>query len=323
MIHVVVTSARVAAGLMTVTAWDVLRGAERVVSHDVRDPIAKAVAAAGVKLSEVPEISSTSQHLQLLRSLASPEHDVVWLAPSGDGAADGDLSNQLLAEIAAAPDAEIVHGSYDLPGAGVIALVAVMDRLRADCPWDREQTHLSLARYLVEEAYETLEAIETGDRSHLREELGDLLLQAVFHARLAAEHPEDPWDIDDVARGVVTKLVHRHPHVFAGLDVADAAQVEANWDRLKAQEKQRSSVLAGVPTAMPALGRAEKLLRRAATVGLAGVDVPVGEGAVGVLGDALFDLARRAQSQGLDPEQALREAIGRFSDAVHRAANRT
>ena len=139
-----------------------------------------------------------------------------------------------------------------------------MDRLRADCPWDREQTHRSLATYLLEETYETLEAIDTwdatGDDRDLVEELGDLLLQVVFHARVASERHPDGFDIDDVAGGICDKLVHRHPHVFAGLEVADAAEVDRNWERLKAAEKQRSHVLEGVPLALPALALADKVL---------------------------------------------------------------
>jgi len=320
MIHVVVTSARVAPGLMTAAAWDVLRGAELVVSHDRADSVAMAVAAAGVAVHELPEISGSSEPLRLLRELTAPYSELAFLLTStGDPAMAPDTYATLLTAASAASDAQVVHGSHDLPGGALVDLVALMDRLRTACPWDHEQTHQSLARHLVEETYETLEAIETGDRTHLREELGDLLLQVIFHARLAAEDPDDPWDIDDVARGIITKLVHRHPHVFAGLDVADVAQLEVNWETLKAREKQRDSLLTGVPATLPALARAEKLLGRVARAGLIDVDVVRGEGPVGALGDALFDLARRARQQGIDPEQALRAAIGRFSAAVRRA----
>ena len=320
MIHVVVTSPRVAPGLMTATAWDVVRGVERVASSDRADPVAMAVAAAGVAVYEVPEISGSSEPLRLLRELATPGADLAFLLTStGEPAMSPGAYVGLLTTAAEATDAQVVHGSHDLPGGALVDLVALMDRLRTACPWDREQTHQSLARHLVEETYETLEAIETGDRTHLREELGDLLLQVIFHARLAAEDPDDPWDVDDVARGIVTKLVHRHPHVYAGLDIADVAQLEVNWETLKAQEKRRNSVLTGVPASLPALARAEKLLGRVARAGLIDVDVASGEGPVGALGDELFDLARRARQKGLDPEQALRAAIGRFSAAVRRA----
>jgi XTP/dITP diphosphohydrolase len=156
------------------------------------------------------------------------------------------------------------------PGARLLDLVAVMDRLRSPggCPWDAEQTHRSLAPYLLEETYETLEAIDSGDRDHLREELGDLLLQVVFHARVAAEDPEDPWTVDDVAAGITEKLVRRHPHVFADATAPSAAHVEAAWEQLKAAEKQRGSVLDGIPPALPALALADATVRRARRAGL-------------------------------------------------------
>src|SRR3712207_2997661 len=143
-----------------------------------------------------------------------------------------------------------------------------MDRLRLECPWDREQTHRSLARYLLEETYEVLEAIEGDDPAHLREELGDLLLQVVFHARVASERPAEQggFDVEDVAGGIVDKLVHRHPHVFAGLEVADADEVDRNWEALKAAEKQRTGLLEGVPAALPALAWADKVIDRKSVV---------------------------------------------------------
>ncbi|MDP3967149.1 MAG: MazG family protein, partial [Nocardioides sp.] len=160
-----------------------------------------------------------------------------------------------------------------MSGSRLLELVAVMDRLRRECPWDRQQTHRSLVRYLLEETHETIEAVETlettGDAAHLREELGDLLLQVYFHARLAEEREADAFGIEDVAAGIVEKLVRRHPHVFArGPDEAatDAAAVEASWEQLKAAEKQRSSVLEGIPPTLPALSLAEKVLGRAARV---------------------------------------------------------
>jgi XTP/dITP diphosphohydrolase len=135
-----------------------------------------------------------------------------------------------------------------------------MDRLRSPggCPWDAAQTHQSLAPYLVEETYETLEAIDTGDTALLREELGDLLLQVLFHARLAQElPPESRFGIDEVARDLVDKLVRRHPHVFADAEVRGAEHVAQNWEAGKAAEKGRTSVLDGVPTAQPALALAQ------------------------------------------------------------------
>ncbi len=193
-------------------------------------------------------------------------------------------------------------------GSRLLELVIVMDRLRRDCPWDREQTHESLARFLLEETYEALEAIDTGDSAHLCEELGDLLLQVFFHARIASERP-DGFDVDDVAGGIVDKLVYRHPHVFAGLEVADADEVNRNWEALKAVEKRRSSALEGIPSALPALAYADKVLGR-----LARTAAPVdrAEATPTALGDRLLDLVREARTAGLDPEQELRDAVRRL-----------
>jgi XTP/dITP diphosphohydrolase len=200
-------------------------------------------------------------------------------------------------------------------GKRLLDLVEVMDRLRAECPWDREQTHRSLARYLLEEAYETLEAIDTGDVEHLREELGDLLLQVYFHARIAAENEPDGFTVDDVAGGIVDKLVHRHPHVFGDVEVAGRDEVEANWETLKHAEKGRRSVLEGVPMALPALALADKVLGKAAKVGAA---PPPGAETASV-GDRLLALVVEARAAGLDPEQELRDAVRHLVDAVRAA----
>src|SRR6266536_512876 len=152
-------------------------------------------------------------------------------------------------------------------GERLLDLIRVMHRLRSPggCPWDREQTHQSLARHLLEEAHETLEAIDAGDPAHLREELGDLLLQVVFHAEMAAQEGE--FDIDDVAEGIVTKLIRRHPHVFGELEVDSAAQVLVNWERIKKEEKGDHGLDEEIPSTLPALARAAKVQRRAAGVG--------------------------------------------------------
>jgi XTP/dITP diphosphohydrolase len=199
-------------------------------------------------------------------------------------------------------------------GERFLELVEVMDRLRSPggCPWDAEQTHASLVKYLLEEAYETAEAIEDGDGSALREELGDVLLQVVFHARIAEEQAVDAWDIDDVAGGIIDKLVRRHPHVFAGARADTAGDVEANWEALKAAEKGRTSAADGVPMAQPALALASALLGRSAKAGL-GVRVDtaierpvfVDEAAIGRLLLAVVALAREAH---VDAEAALRAA---------------
>ncbi len=207
------------------------------------------------------------------------------------------------------------------PGSSFVELVAVMDVLRRTCPWDARQTHRSLARYLVEETYEMLEAIELDDSTALREELGDVLLQVLFHARIAAEAPgSEAFDIDDVARGLQEKLVTRHPHVFAADTPAGAARtagdVQVRWEEIKAEEKARSSVLEGVPMALPSLALAEKLVGRARRVGVNAAEVAAESGGVG---GELLGLAIRAHAAGTDPEQALRDANRALMEAIRAA----
>jgi XTP/dITP diphosphohydrolase len=196
-----------------------------------------------------------------------------------------------------------------------VRAVEVMDRLRSSggCPWDAEQTHASLARYLVEETYEVLEAIETGDRALLREELGDLLLQILFHARIAEEEP-DPYSVEDVAADLVDKLIRRHPHVFAAAPAPDAAAVNETWERQKIAEKGRTSALDGVPLAQPSLALAAKLVAR---VERAGLDVEPSSG--DEIGERLFAIVRDAVAAGVDPEGALRRTTRAYRDAVRTA----
>lgn len=195
-------------------------------------------------------------------------------------------------------------------GQALVELVAVMDVLRRICPWDAEQTHRSLARYLLEETYETLDAIESGDPDALVEELGDVLLQVLFHARIAADAGSGRFDIDDVAARLRTKLIARHPHVFAADTPRGAArtsaEVRARWEEIKSEEKaSRRSVLDGIPLGMPGLALADKLVGRAQSVR---VDVPqVALEAWGV-GGQLLQLVARAHAAGIDPEQAMRDA---------------
>ncbi|GAB2745804.1 nucleoside triphosphate pyrophosphohydrolase [Nocardioides pakistanensis] len=305
MLTLLVTSPRVAAGLMSWPAWQAVSTAPRVLASGDGSALFRAVTASGHQVDVLPE-----PRLDDVLSLAT-DIDLVWLATDEEASAWPHLLAERLVAGEDLPEVEVLHASYDVPGARLLDLVTVMDRLRTSCPWDREQTHESLARYLLEEAYETLEAIESGDYAHLREELGDLLLQVLFHARIAAEaDPEDAFTIDDVAGGIVDKLVHRHPHVFAGLDVADAAEVERNWEQLKATEKGRASVLEGIPLALPALALADKTLSRAARAGV--TPSPAGE----ELGDRLLTLVVEARAAGLDAEQELRAAVRRLADAV-------
>jgi MazG family protein len=210
-----------------------------------------------------------------------------------------------------------------------------MARLRAECDWKSMQTHRSLARYLLEETYETLEAIDTGDLAHLREELGDLLLQVYFHAEIAAQHGD--FDIDDVAGDLIAKLVRRNPHVFGDAHVSGAASVNELWESVKATEKARDSVLDGIPPTLPALLYADKILDRLARAsgqlwphepavvapraGTNGPDDPVVVSTGSTtetsttphdLGDRLLALVAECREAGVDPEQALREAVRRI-----------
>jgi XTP/dITP diphosphohydrolase len=183
-----------------------------------------------------------------------------------------------------------------------------MRRLRAECAWKREQTHESLRRYLVEESWETLEAIDSGDADHLREELGDLLLQIGFHAVIAEERGE--FTFAEVVQGIVDKLRRRNPHVFApdglSVPVTDAASVNELWESVKAMEKRRSSVYDGLPAGLPALLLADKVLDRAERAGKP-MEVPDS----GDIGDRLLALVAEARAAGVDPEHALRDAVRR------------
>jgi XTP/dITP diphosphohydrolase len=201
---------------------------------------------------------------------------------------------------------------------GLRRAVEIMDRLRSPggCPWDAAQTHESLTRYLLEEAYEVVEAIETGDRRLLREELGDLLLQVLFHARIEEERP-DGFCIDDVADDLVQKLVRRHPHVFADAEAGSAEELNEAWERHKIAEKARTSAVDGVPVAQPALALAAKLVARAER---AGVQVSPESG--NDLGERLFALVREAVAAGADPEAALRDTARAYRARV-RAAEHT
>jgi XTP/dITP diphosphohydrolase len=194
-------------------------------------------------------------------------------------------------------------------------LIEVVHVLRAPggCPWDAEQTHESLVRYLVEESHELVDAIETGDRDAMLEELGDVLYQVLFHSDLAAEDPREGFDIQDVAAHMTAKMVGRHPHVFGDAHAETASDVEAVWDDLKAREKpSRTSVLDGIPLGMPSLALAEKLLGRAEKVGVA---APAEESAIAAaddedqLGAQLLALVSSARDRGLDAERALRTTL--------------
>ncbi|MFC5997955.1 MazG family protein [Quadrisphaera sp. GCM10027208] len=300
---------RTPAGLLTAAGWDALRAAGTVRVH---------VPAGGTEPDPGWWQALADAGVDVVRETSLADVPGTWFDPAGDDALAGALAR---AAVAAGMELEVVLGAYDLPGARLLDLVAVMDRLRSPggCPWDAQQTHESLLRYLVEEAYEVVEAVETGDRDHLVEELGDLLLQVVFHARVGAEHAEAPFTVDDVAAGIVAKLVRRHPHVFAGASAPTAEHVDARWEELKAQEKQRDSALDGVPPALPALARADKLVDRATRAGLPAPQ-PAALGGEGV-GEHLLAVVVAARQHGVEPEGALREALRRYEAEV-RAAER-
>src|SRR5689334_12543089 len=220
------------------------------------------------------------------------------------------------------------------PGDALLRLVAVMDTLRVSCPWDARQTHESLAPHLLEECYEALDALESGDPAALRDELGDVLLQVMFHARIAAEATDGTgYTIDDVAEGIVAKLIRRHPHVFADVSVSGPEEVKRNWDAIKAAERAEAagapvSVLDTVPFGQPALSLAAQLQRRAERAGVPADlaarpasgpgqgDGAAGEQAVSDIGAELFALVARARQAGLHPELELRAAARAYRDRV-------
>jgi XTP/dITP diphosphohydrolase len=237
----------------------------------------------------------------------------------------------------------------DVPGIRLLELVTVMARLRQECPWDAKQTHESLAPHLLEESYEALEALESGDPEALREELGDVLLQVIFHAEVASERSDGTqYTIDDVANGISAKLVRRHPHVFGDVSVSGPDEVKQNWDAIKAAEREAKngapgSALDGVPFGQPALALAAQLQRRAERAGVPpeladlegsgladgsgpvdGSDPGAGSGAADGAGGAapseigveLFELVARARAAGLDPELELRAAARTYRDRV-------
>ena len=273
-----------------------------------------------------------------LLALLPPDTPITRLADLG--MADEDVTELAIGDLRAEHTGLRVSLLLDVDAPGWPGLVRTNTRLRAECPWDREQTHHSLARHLLEEAHETLEAIEAlpaeapgGEPDvpayvDLEEELGDLLLQVVFHATLAGE--AGMFGIEEVAESIRRKLVARHPHVFGDVEAETAEHVMANWERLKQDEKGRESLLDGVPRSMPSLARAHELQARAAGVGfdwpdLEGVLAKVREEIDEVveasgddervraeMGDLLFSAVNLSRRLGVDPEQALRGATDRF-----------
>jgi len=325
-----VTSPRVAPGLLSWPAWQRLREAQDrgvVLAGEPDADWLEALDGAGVRVRLMPE-DPPGARARALAEAAAPGSTAVWLgSPDGDPGLTDALA-ELLSQQAIAgtpPEVELVTGSHDVPGARLLDLVAVMDRLRSPggCPWDAEQTHASLLPYLLEETHEVMEAVEnlstSRNRDHLREELGDLLLQVVFHARIASEDPDDAFGIDEVAAGIVAKLVRRHPHVFGPPETrasaADAGEVAANWEELKAAEKQRQGLYEGIPATLPALARAAKMLGRLARAdgGLPDTGRLADAAGDDALAFELLGLVERARAAGIDPEASLRAALTRLA----------
>jgi len=292
----VVVSSRLP-GLFGPGAWQAL-GERPVVAVPGAAATAEVLRAGGWHVDDVADIAAAR---------ARPDA-VVLLA---DGAED-------LAGI------EVVEAAPEPPGARLLDVVRVMDRLRSPggCPWDAEQTHASLRGYLLEEAHEAYDAIVDDDPAAMREELGDVLLQVVFHARVAAEAaPGRRFDVDAVAGDLVDKLVRRHPHVFGDAGPRDIAQVEAGWDEIKQQEKQRRSPTEGVSRSQPAASWGAALVRRAGRAGLPtpeGADLSVDSPEA--LGEQLLGVVTAAQERGWDVEDALREAVRRYAGELDAAA---
>jgi XTP/dITP diphosphohydrolase len=383
LLTVLTTSPRVAPGLLSWQAWQALRLASVVlappahpqlpaleeagISCTVADPPAgdggsETAAAVARWLAASAGLIAPADQLDGNAALARAAGDVVWLAPPEGGISPagrpvrpGLTGAGLIRELSrllGTDRVRLMAGSADLAGARLIDLVQAMDRLRTECPWDARQTHESLAPHLLEEPYEALEALESGDPQAFCEELGDVLLQVVFHARIAAERSDGTaFTADDVADGIVAKLVRRHPHVFGDITVSGADEVQGNWDAIKKEEKRAKaerlgisaakqadpSVLDGVPFGQPALSLAAQLQRRAERAGapaeLTRLDGGVspgsrraggtstdgagtGDGDGDGVGRELFELVARARVAGVDPEMALREAARRFRDVV-------
>jgi XTP/dITP diphosphohydrolase len=323
-VTLVLTSPRSAVGLLTWAGWERLQQADSVLAADPEPGWLAAFEQAGVDVVDVGDLPIGQRAGRLVQDAAEGLELVWWGSPDGDPGLTDALAEHLSRRAVAGrpPEIEVLTASHDVPGSRLLDLVAVMDTLRSPggCPWDAEQTHTSLLPYLLEETHEVIEAVESRDRDHLVVELGDLLLQVVFHARVGQENLSAPFDIDEVAAGIVAKLVRRHPHVFgdpreveAAAD-SSAADVELSWEALKAVEKPRREAFEGIPATLPALARAQKMLGRLEKAA-GGVDLEAAiDTAAG--GD---DLARTllravltARSTGADAEAQLRAALARL-----------
>ncbi|MGY1820416.1 MazG family protein [Geodermatophilus sp. SYSU D00079] len=284
-------------GLLGPAGWRALTGERPVVALPGAAATAAALRAAGWAVEDLPDAAAAQ---------ARPDQVVALVAGEDIDAA------------------EVVDGAPTPAGTRLLDVVAVMDRLRSPggCPWDAEQTHASLRGYLLEEAHEAYDAIVDDDPVAMREELGDVLLQVVFHARVAAEAAGDRrFTVDEVAGDLVDKLVRRHPHVFGDAGPRDVAEVEAGWEEIKKAEKQRRSPTEGVSRSQPAAAWGAALVRRA---GRAGLPVPepaeLSTRSPEELGERLLAVVSGAAQRGWDVEDALREAVRRYAGELDAAA---
>jgi XTP/dITP diphosphohydrolase len=287
-------------GLLSPAGWRALSGGRPVAALPGAAATAEALRADGWEVADVADADDLPG-------------DVVVLAAPGEE-----------------PDgADVVEGAPEPAGVRLLDVVAVMDRLRSPggCPWDAEQTHSSLRGYLLEEAHEAYDAIVDDDPVAMREELGDVLLQVAFHARVATEaEPGRRFDVDDVAGDLVDKLVRRHPHVFGDARAVgprpDIAQVEAGWEEIKQAEKQRRSPTEGVSRSQPAASWGAALVRRAARSGL-GTPEPaeLTTASPEELGERLLAVVTAAEFRGWDVEDALREAVRRYAGELDAEAH--
>ena len=307
------------AGALTLNELDRLLACDRVLFEDPAHPLLPRLRDGGVDVRKLENDVEAGHDGWAL--IADPRSSrVIDLAHAGAEVSSG---------VAPAPDAlTAARGAHNLreASAALGGAALIMARLRSEdgCPWDREQTHESLKVHLLEEAYEVIDAIDAGSTTeHLEEELGDLLLQVLFHARLADQ--DGRFDIAGVADGLVAKLIRRHPHVFGDVAVADATEVLANWEQIKHREKHRADAFEGIPEALPALLNAYKVQKRAASLGFAadseraraelaaalerGLESPE------ALGRALFWLVAVARAAGIEPEGALRAETTRFKSS--------
>jgi XTP/dITP diphosphohydrolase len=268
--------------------------------------------ASGRPVVALPGASATAEALRAegIDVVTDSEADAVYLAGPDDELPAG---------------VPVVEGAPEPAGARLLDVVGVMDRLRSPggCPWDAEQTHASLRGYLLEEAHEAYDAIVDDDPVAMREELGDVLLQVAFHARVAAEaEPGRRFDVDDVAGELVDKLVRRHPHVFGDAGPRDVSEVEAGWEEIKQAEKQRRSPTEGVSRSQPAASWGAALVRRAARAGL-GTPEPADLTVASPeeLGERLLAVVTAAEQRGWDVEDALREAVRRYAGELDAEAH--